>query len=70
MNAAARKLAYSVQEAAKALGISETLLRRRVKTGVLLARKEGDRILILPSDLHNYLNSLPLASDKEQGNAG
>ena len=65
MSVAEKKLTYSVQEAAEAIGISEALLRRRVKSGALKARKEGDRILILPIDLHKYLTDLPLVSNRE-----
>ena len=69
MNDSQLKLVYSIDEAAEAMGLSTVHLRRRVRTGLLPARKEGARILILKQDLHDYLAGLPLVVARETTDA-
>lgn len=51
--------AYSIPEAAKAAGISRTLIYRLIGDGSLQARKIGRRTVILAADLALFLNALP-----------
>lgn len=51
--------AFSIPEAAKAAGISRTMLYRLIGDGSLHARKIGRRTVILAADLAQFLNSLP-----------
>ncbi|GLS37227.1 hypothetical protein GCM10010869_28200 [Mesorhizobium tianshanense] len=55
------KLSFTVKEAVRATGLSETTLYRRFKSGALIPRKSEGRTLILRTDLERYLNSLPEA---------
>jgi excisionase family DNA binding protein len=56
--AAPARIAYSVEEAAAAMGLSEKHLRRLVATGELRAVRSGRRVLIQPSALVDYLAAL------------
>lgn len=51
--------AYSRETASAETTISEDILDRAIKKGDLKAKKLGRRVLILPSDLDEYLRSLP-----------
>lgn len=53
------RLAYSPDEAAKAIGQGRTKLFQAIKDGKLRAVKNGRRTLILRADLEGYLASLP-----------
>lgn len=54
------KLAYRVDEACIATGISRAVLWRRIADGSLKTRKDGKITLILREDLNSYLASLPV----------
>ncbi len=51
--------AFSIPEAAKAAGISRTMLYRLIGDGTVQARKIGRRTIILAADLTQFLNALP-----------
>jgi excisionase family DNA binding protein len=55
------KLAFTVEEAARALGIGRTKLFAEIAAGRLRARKAGKRTLIAVEDARAYLASLPSA---------
>lgn len=57
----AAPLAYSTDDVAQMLGVSERHVRRQITTGKLKAVKLGGRVLILSRDLERYLESLPPA---------
>lgn len=50
-----KKLAYSLPEVANATTLSESLLRKHIRTGALKATKIGRRTVILAQDLETYL---------------
>jgi excisionase family DNA binding protein len=50
-----QKVAWSVAEISEATGLSIGFLRSEVRTGRLPVKKFGRRVLILDSDLRNYL---------------
>lgn len=56
--------ALSRSGASEASGISEDMLDRAIKAGALKAKTLGRRILIRPSDLDAYIESLPDAEVK------
>tara|TARA_R110002124_G_scaffold7436_3_gene42662 strand:+ start:369 stop:584 length:216 start_codon:yes stop_codon:yes gene_type:complete len=56
------KAAYSIDEAVVQSGVKRVKLYAEIKAGRLTARKCGSRTLILATDLHQWLNSLPLLS--------
>ncbi|HZU01674.1 MAG TPA: helix-turn-helix domain-containing protein [Ktedonobacteraceae bacterium] len=50
-----RKRFYTVKEAAQALGLAESTIRRAIARGVLPARKIGARLnIIAPDDVERY----------------
>jgi excisionase family DNA binding protein len=51
------RLAYSVAEAATALGVSDMTIYRRIKDGSLTTYKWGGRTLIRPEDLQASLDA-------------
>jgi excisionase family DNA binding protein len=51
------RLAYSVADAAAALGVSDQTIYRRIKDGSLKTYKWGGRTLIRPEDLQASLNA-------------
>jgi hypothetical protein len=53
------KLAYRIDEASIATGISRAALWRRIADGRLNTRKDGKITLILREDLASYLLGLP-----------
>src|SRR5262249_47551891 len=53
------KLAYRIEEASIATGISRAVLFRRIAEGSLKTKKDGKITLILRDDLNGYLSSLP-----------
>ncbi len=55
-------LALTVPQAVKASGNSRSALYLAMKSGDLVARKNGKRTLILIEDLNSYLQSLPIKS--------
>ena len=50
-----KKLAYSLPEVSEATTLSESLLRKHIRTGALKATKIGRRTVILAHDLATYL---------------
>lgn len=52
------KLAYTVQEAAEAIGVSVSTIRGLIRDNQLPARKAGTKILIRAEDLTGYLDNL------------
>ena len=53
------RLASRVDEAARALGLSEQTLYRKIQLGQIPARKWGGRIVVLRDDLEEALRALP-----------
>jgi hypothetical protein len=53
------KLAYRIDEASIATGISRAVLFRRIAEGSLEIRKDGKITLILRPELERYLADLP-----------
>jgi hypothetical protein len=53
------KLAYRVDEAVFACGLSTATLYRDIEAGLLKTRKRGRATLILADDLTAYLQALP-----------
>ena len=52
-----RRKAYSVKSAAAQIDVSMPFVRKEIRSGNLKAKKVGTRILILDSELDNYLAS-------------
>jgi hypothetical protein len=52
-------IAYSIQDAVRASGISRSMLYLAIARGELTARKCGARTIVLDSDLRRFLRSLP-----------
>ncbi|HEX6960181.1 MAG TPA: helix-turn-helix domain-containing protein [Ferrovibrio sp.] len=52
-------LAYTVDEAAEASRRSRRALYRHIKSGALVARKDGAKTIILAADLRAWLEALP-----------
>jgi excisionase family DNA binding protein len=53
------RIALTIKEAARASGLSRSLLYVAIGRGALRARKFGARTVILDSDLRQFLRSLP-----------
>jgi hypothetical protein len=53
------RLALSLEHAAEASGIRETLLYEAIASGQLRSKKWGHRTLVLMSDLEKFLGALP-----------
>ncbi len=53
------KLAYSVAEAAEALGIGQTAIRDAIRDNRLVARYSGTKILLPTPELERWRDSLP-----------
>ena len=63
----ASRIAFSLADAASAIGIGRSTLHELIATGKLPVRKLGRRSLVLREDLEAYLQSLP--AHGEQGAA-
>ena len=59
-----RKLAFSVEEAARCADSCRDKIYGAINTGKLRARKDGRRTVILAADLEAYLNNLPVLEPK------
>jgi excisionase family DNA binding protein len=59
------KIAFTLKEAARASGLSRSLLYVAIGRGALRAKKCGARTLILDSDLQRFLRSLPALAKAE-----
>jgi excisionase family DNA binding protein len=55
----AAKIAYTVDDAARVIGVSRGFVYTLFKSGALTARKAGRRTLVTRDDLVRYLESLP-----------
>lgn len=64
-----QRLAYSVEESLRLLGISRKKFYAEAKAGRLLLRKSGRRTLVLADDLHAYLAALPVLTFPGQQDA-
>lgn len=53
------RLALTVNEATKSIGLGKTRVYEEIAAGRLRARKAGKRTLILKSDLERFLENLP-----------
>lgn len=60
-NTQEKPVAYSLNEAAKLIGIGKTRLYEEIGSKRLRAVKVGKRTLILSSDIQAWLSSLPVA---------
>jgi excisionase family DNA binding protein len=56
------KLAFRIDEAVAATGISRAALYQDIAEGKLRARKRGASTLILAADLQSYLENFPEAA--------
>jgi len=56
---AARPLAYTVQQAAAAVGLSDRFIRARLADGSLRGRMANSKPLIPSDELERWLKSLP-----------
>ena len=63
----ADRLAFSLADAAWAIGVGKSTLHELIATGKLPVRKLGRRSLVLREDLEDYLQGLPVRG--EQGAA-
>jgi excisionase family DNA binding protein len=55
-NSPSNKLAYSVDDVSEQTSLSKAFLRNEIRAGNLKISRFGRRVLILHSDLQNYLN--------------
>ena len=63
----ADRLAFSLADAASAIGVGKSTLHELIATGQLPVRKFGRRSLVLREDLEDYLQGLSVRG--EQGEA-
>jgi hypothetical protein len=61
------KLAYRIEEASIATGISRAGLFRRIAEGRLATKKDGKITLILRDELDRYLSELPDGAPRRPG---
>jgi excisionase family DNA binding protein len=62
----AYKVAFTIKEAARASGLSRSLLYLAIARGSLRARKCGARTVILDSELRAFLRKLPTLTKSER----
>jgi excisionase family DNA binding protein len=62
MQIAPEKLAYTVPEAAKAIGVGRTTMWKEVRNGTLPSFKWGGRVLIRREDLQASINQAAMRS--------
>jgi excisionase family DNA binding protein len=55
-------IAYDLDAAEELTGRSKPRLRKAIKNGELIARRDGRRLLIEPEELRRWIRSLPLAA--------
>lgn len=65
-NLTTERVAWSLQEIAKATGLSLGFLRNEVRRGALRVKRFGRRVLVLDEDLKDYLSE---GSHKEEEQA-
>lgn len=54
-----QKLSFTIEQAVKATGIGRTAIFAAIKSGRLVARKNGRRTLIASNDLQQFVANLP-----------
>lgn len=59
MTARTAQLAYSLEEAAEAMSLSVSYLRRAVRSGQLRAKRIGQKYRISDDDLRAWFEALP-----------
>jgi hypothetical protein len=57
-------IAYGLDAAEQATGRSKPRIRKAIKGGELVARRDGRRLMIEPDELRRWVRSFPLASNK------
>ena len=62
------RIAYSIKEAADALGVSEWMVREGVRTGQIGSVRIGRRILIPRRELERLVNPPELTNNKDNIN--
>jgi hypothetical protein len=60
------KLAFTIKEAGRAIGLSRSFLYGEIRRGTLIARKCGARTVILEAELRRFLHSLPELTGQER----
>ena len=60
------KITYTLPEAAQALGLSISMVRKAIRTKRLVACKAGARVLVRHADLQAYADSLPVVEPKSR----
>lgn len=64
------KLAWTLKEVSEATGLSLPFLRKEVKDLRLIAKRFGRRVVILESDLKNYLLQGSIGNQKSLKSSG
>jgi len=59
------RYALSPEDAARYVGLSESVVRRAIRRGELPIRKAGARTLIRRTDLEAWVDALPAGTDQE-----
>jgi excisionase family DNA binding protein len=60
------KIAYSVEEAAAAVGYSDWTIRQAIKNHELFPRYAGRKAVILHDDLYEWVANLPLEPPEKE----
>ncbi len=55
-----QKLSFTIEQTVKATGIGRTAIFAAIKSGRLVARKNGRRTLITVDDLQQFVANLPM----------
>lgn len=56
-----QKVALRIDEVVETSGVGRTMVYEAIKTGKLLARKNGKTTLVLVEDMNSWLKNLPLS---------
>ncbi len=60
------QLIYRVPDVARLLGCSEAAARRMIERGEIPSRRLGRRVIIIPQELEDYLQSLCRAGEERE----
>ncbi len=60
------QLIYRVPDVARLLGCSEAAARRMIERGEIPSRRLGRRVIIIPQELKDYLQSLCRAGEERE----